>query len=262
MHGAWKTNGSNNTLVVPAKSTVELHHLQGRGLINSLDISLVRPYLGCCMQLWTNPLLSARHTFSRGHQDGSHCPVGRGWWTRAWSREQYSSTLEFLAAALYADREVTGEQDQPCMGRMWKAIWRSWNRGSRLHVRNKGFPMRTAQQGSRLHLLWCILLRNWSSCTLSQFCLGNLSRVRSDWHVPSWSYLHAWVKCAMSSYGLWAIMPPTAPCSVVTFLVLCKIVRESNAGLSEVESFLFTNSQTQWICWPLLIPYKCSSFLF
>lgn len=29
---------------------------------------------------------------------------------------------------------------------------------------------------------------------------------------------------------------------VVTFLVICKIVRECNAGLSEAVSFLFTNS--------------------
>lgn len=37
------------TLVVVAKSTVKLHHLQKRALINSFDLSLAKPYLGYCM---------------------------------------------------------------------------------------------------------------------------------------------------------------------------------------------------------------------
>lgn len=68
-------------LVVVTKSTVRLHHLQKRGLIYSLYMSCVRPYLGYYMQLWASPFLSARKTFSRGPhggQGGSPCPVGRG----------------------------------------------------------------------------------------------------------------------------------------------------------------------------------------
>lgn len=75
--GPGKQMGGTTALVVVAKSTVKIQHLQKRELMNSFDLSLVRPYLGYCMQLWASPLSQCKNDIHQRPPWWSG-PVGRG----------------------------------------------------------------------------------------------------------------------------------------------------------------------------------------